>query len=344
MGLHTAIRVAVTALALSACLAGGAQAAEPEKSGKADQCRGVDMLAETKARDPELFSKIMAQADTVRNGDALLWKVERDGAPASYLFGTVHLTDERVTRVSPAVHQALKDSKTVALEVADLSEAATTKVIAKSAPLVIYKDGRRLDGLLTDSEYETVKKVIARSGMPVDLAASYKPWIVTMILSVSDCERKKKQEGAKVLDMQIAEIGKARGMDVVGLQSIPEQLKDEALVPEAQQLKMLRTSLKFADRTNDLMETLVQLYLNRKIAALLPFQIAIARQIGIGDDAYAAFQTKRLIDRNIRMSNAAAPLLEKGGAFIAVGALHLPGDKGLVSLLRSAGYTVTPIE
>ncbi len=136
MGLHTAIRVAVTALALSACLAGGAQAAEPEKSGKADQCRGVDMLAETKARDPELFSKIMAQADTVRNGDALPWKVERDGAPASYLFGTVHLTDERVTRVSPAVHQALKDSKTVALEVADLSEAATTKVIAKSAPLV----------------------------------------------------------------------------------------------------------------------------------------------------------------------------------------------------------------
>jgi uncharacterized protein len=107
---------------------------------------------------------------------------------------------------------------------------------------------------------------------------------------------------------------------------------------------MLRASLKFADRTNDLMETLVQLYLTRKISAALPFQIAIAKQVGIGDDAFAGFQEKLLIDRNAKMRTTAEPLLQDGGVFIAVGALHLPGKQGLVALLREAGYTVTKVE
>jgi uncharacterized protein YbaP (TraB family) len=103
------------------------------------------MRAEPQASDPALLAKIMAEAAATENGGALLWKIERNGRPASYLFGTVHLTDERVTRFSPAVQLALNEAKTIALEVSDLSEKATTTVIAKSVPLVMFTDGRRLD-------------------------------------------------------------------------------------------------------------------------------------------------------------------------------------------------------
>jgi uncharacterized protein len=347
MTFRPALHLVAATLAFAA-LVGATCAHAEDKASKekpsAEVCKGVDMLAETKARDSDLYQRIMAQADTTENANALLWKIERDGRPASYLFGTVHLTDDRVTRLSPAVQLALGESKTIALEVSDLSEKATTSVIAKAAPLVMFTDGQRLDKLLSSSEYETVKAIITRSGMPADLAALFKPWIVTMILSVSDCERAKVQEGARVLDMKIAEIGTQRGLKVVGLETIPDQLQALAAVPQSEQLKMLRTSLKFADRTNDMMETLVQLYLNRKIAAAMPFQIALARQVGIGDDAFAGFQQKLLIDRNVKMEKSAEPLLQDGGVFIAVGALHLVGDQGLVALLRGAGYTVTAIE
>jgi uncharacterized protein YbaP (TraB family) len=324
-----------------------ARAADDEKpapAAAAEKCRGVDMLAETASKDPQAYNRIMSEAASVKNSGAILWKVEREGRPASYLFGTVHLTDERVTHLSPAVELALRQSKVVALEVSDLSESATASVIAKSAPLVMYTDGRRLDTLLSNTEYDTVKSIISRSGMPVDMAALFKPWIVTMILSVSDCERAKVQKGGRVLDMKLAEIGKSRGLQVVGLETIPAQLEALAAVPEAQQLDMLRTSLKYADRTNDMMETLVQMYLGRKITAAMPFQIALAKQAGISDQAFVGFQQKLLVERNVNMSATAAPLLEQGGVFIAVGALHLPGDKGLVALLREAGYTVSPIE
>ena len=338
---------AAAALVLAALLAAPLQASAADSADAvavADKCRGINMLAETLAKDPETYAKIMAQAAATENSGPLLWKIERAGRPTSYLFGTVHLTDERVTKLSPAVEQALGQSKTVALEVSDISEKATATVIAQSAPLVMFTDGRRLDGLLSGTEYDTVKRIISRSGMPSDLAALFKPWIVTMIMSVSDCERTSIQQGARVLDMKIAEVGKARGLQVVGLETIPEQLQALAAVPEPQQLDMLRASLKFADRTNDMMETLVQLYLDRKISAALPFQIAIAKQVGIGNETFAGFQEKLLTDRNIKMRATAEPLLEQGGVFIAIGALHLPGKQGLVALLREAGYTVTPME
>ena len=205
----------------------------------------------------------------------------------------------------------------------------------------MFTDGRRLDNLLSTTEYDAVKSIIGRSGMPVDLAAVFKPWIVSMILSVSECERDKVQKGARVLDMEIAEIGKARGLEVVGLETIPAQIEALAAVPEQQQLDMLRASLKFADRTDDMMETLVQLYLNRKITAAMPFQIALAREAGVTDQAFVGFQEKLLVERNVKMLDVAAPLLDQGGVFVAVGALHLPGDKGLVALLRDGGYTVS---
>jgi uncharacterized protein YbaP (TraB family) len=302
------------------------------------------MLAETAKTDPVAYEQIMAEANAIPNGGANLWKIEKEGIPPSYLFGTVHLTDKRVTEFSPAVKEALDASKTVALEVSDLSEAATASVIASSAPLVMYTDGRRLDQLLSPSEYETVKSIISGAGMPDSLAALFKPWIVTMILSVSDCERDKVKNGEKVLDMRIAEYGKKRGVDVIGLETIPQQLAAMAAVPEQQQLDMLRSSLKYADRSEDLMETLIQLYLDRKTTAALPFQIALAKQAGIGSEAFGGFQQKLIEERNIRMMNTAEPLLEKGHVFVAVGALHLPGERGLVDLLRRAGYTVTPVE
>ena len=334
-------RLSLAALPIAAFLVGPAAFAAAPKD---DTCQGSDMLAETKVTNPEVYEQIMAEAAATENAGALLWKIERDGRPTSYLFGTVHLTDDRVTKLSPAVLSALKEAKAIALEVADLSENATATVIAQSAPLAIYSHGRRLDQMLTPSEYESVKNVVSRSGLPADLAALFKPWIVSMILSVSDCERTKVQEGKRVLDMKIAETGKSLGIPVVGLETIPDQLAALAAVPEQQQLDMLRVSLRFAHRMNDLMETLVQLYLDRRITAALPLQLAMARQAGVGEGAFAGFQQKLLTERNEKMISVAEPLLTQGGVFIAVGALHLPSKNGLVALLRQAGYTVTAVE
>ena len=92
----------IAALAIAALPQAGASCRrEGRRKGSADKCRGIDMLAETAAKDPQTYTRIMAEAAATKNAGAILWKIEKEGRPASYLFGTVHLTDERVTNLRP---------------------------------------------------------------------------------------------------------------------------------------------------------------------------------------------------------------------------------------------------
>jgi uncharacterized protein YbaP (TraB family) len=165
-----------------------------------------------------------------------------------------------------------------------------------------------------------------------------------MLISASGCERRKVQNGELILDMKIAEFAKARGIPVSGLETLASQLEAMSTVPEDQQIGMLRATLAFADRTDDLVETMVQLYLDRRMGALWPFQIALAAKAGVGENSFAFFKQALIFERNEKMRDGALPFIEKGGAFVAVGALHLAGRTGLISLLAGKGYKATPIE
>lgn len=316
-----------------------------ETSWAEEQCGGTDMLAEMARSKPAVFEKINTEARALENTQALLWRIEKAGVDASYLFGTMHLSDRRVTTLKPSVETALKSARTVILEIADLSPAALTSAmsVVNGADLV-YADGRTLADQLTPEEFEKVKKVVSSSGLPGDAAGMLKPWLVSTLLAVSECERRQTASGAQVLDMKLASRAKEAAIPVVGLETIEQQLAALAGIPEDQQLQMLRVSLKYYERTADMMETMLQLYLKRDMGAAMPFQKALAAEMGVGEDAFEGFQKSLLLERNARMSAEALPHLAKGSAFIAVGALHLPGKAGLVALLREAGYTVTPIE
>ncbi len=307
-------------------------------------CPGRSILGEFETRSPELHARVLDTAAATSNARNVLWRIERDGRPASHLLGTIHLTDPRVNVLSDRLRAVLDEVHTVALEVADLSPEAMADAMAKSGGLLTFGDGRRLDTLLTAEEIAGVERTLVASGLPAAAAPMFKPWVVSLMLAVSDCERRKVQSGKLVLDARIASLAHQAGKSVVGLETIESQLDAMASLPDKTQLDMLRAGLRYIDRTDDNMETLLQLYLGRELGIAWPLQIALAEKVGIGKQAFAEFEQRLVIDRNLRMSETAQPLLDKGGVLIAVGALHLPGEHGLVSLLRKAGYTLTPIE
>lgn len=302
------------------------------------------MLAEIAAADPSAHETLRKQAAVVENTNAHFWKIERTGLATSYLLGTIHMSDPRITTLTPSITDALVKSKSVVLEIADLSDGALMAAIATSNADLMYTDGTSLEQKLTPEEFEKVKTVTESNGVPKEAAGMFKPWLVSTMMSVSQCERNQLAAGAKVLDMKLADEAKALGIPVVGLETINQQLDALSSVPETDQLDMLRVSLKYADRIDDLSETMLQLYLKHDIGAAMPFQYLLAGRMGVPPSTFANFETAVLYDRNSRMAASALSLLDKGAVFVAVGALHLPGKSGLVTLLRQAGYTLTPIE
>jgi uncharacterized protein YbaP (TraB family) len=273
--------------------------------------------------------------------------VEKAGTAPSYLFGTVHLSDERVHRLSPAVRTALEGARRLVLELDDLSPDAFMQQIAKApqlAGLMLYTDGRRLDQLLGGIDYATLSQALLRAGVPAEAVGLFRPWIVTLMLAVSECEQHRMRSGLLSLDARLAKETEKRGIKALGLETVASQLQALSAVPEPDQVEILKATVRYYHRIDDLIETMVQLYLQRQLAALWPLQLALAEKAGVKREVFDSYERSLLTTRNLGMRDGALPYLAEGEAFIAVGALHLPGKHGLVSLLREAGYTVTAVE
>lgn len=310
----------------------------------APACQGRNMMAELATGDPTAHAGVLAAAAKTENGKAIFWRVEKAGRPQSWLLGTVHLTDERVTTLSPAVRTALDGARTVVLEIADLSKEAMAAGMAKAVPMFVARSGPTLEQRLGAEDFAVVRSVLAGAGLPEQMARMVRPWVVYMLMSTPDCERQRAGAGLASLDLRLAQIAAERGIPVIGLETLDSQLAAMAAIPEAEQLELLRMSLKLRDRREDLMETMLQLYIGRDMGAVWPLNIALARKEGIADDAFRGFERELMAKRNVKMRDGLLPELTRGGVFAGVGALHLVGETGLVTLLRAEGYTVTAVE
>lgn len=314
---------------------------------QAPSCSGKNVLDELRTTEPAMHARIVAAAAATENAKAILWRVEKAGTPPSHLFGTVHLTDERVNRLSPAVKTALDGARKLVLELEDVTPDAMMQEVSKSPQLVgllLFTDGRRLDQLLGGADYQSVAQALFKAGVPPQAAGTFRPWLVTMMLSVSDCEQSRVKTGLLSLDAHLAKQTEARGLKAVGLETVASQLQALSGVPEKDQVEVLKSTVRYYHRVDDFIETMVQLYQRRELGALWPLQLELAEKVGVGRQAFDSYEQALLTKRNFGMRDAALPYLTEGQAFIAVGALHLPGKNGLVSLLRGAGYTVTAVE
>lgn len=327
----------VLALAFTALLATGRANAE------AIECTGVNMLPVLES-DPAIAEKLKAQAAETVNGKGLLWKIEKEGATPSFLFGTMHVTDPRVTSLTPAARSAFEAAETVVIETTEVMD--QTKMLAalmQRPELTMFIDERSLESLLTAEDASVLNKALEARGISPASVSKMKPWMLSATLALPACELARKADGAAVLDVKLAQDAVTAGKNLEGLETIVAQLEAMASLPMEFHMKGLIDTAKLGDRIDDLIETMIVLYQNENTGMFWPLFRAAMPGGEAKDSGYAAFEQAMVITRNRKMVEKAAPILEGGGAFIAIGALHLPGQDGLVELFRREGYDVSRI-
>ena len=132
-----------------------------------------------------------------------------------------------------------------------------------------------------------------------------------------------------------------QGKPVYGLESIEAQIAVFDQLPVPEQVMLLRDTLDLLPRLEDIYEEVTAAYLRRDLAHLLGLQDRLIAPSSRG--VYRDFMRRLLDDRNTRMVEGMEPRLAEGNAFIAVGALHLPGSNGVLHLLEQRGYRVRSI-
>jgi uncharacterized protein YbaP (TraB family) len=307
-------------------------------------CTGSDMMTELAAEDPAMLGKIEQDAAATLNGKGLLWKIETPGAAPSWLFGTMHMTDDRVTHLTPSAEQAFAGAGTVVIETTEvLDQAAMMAAIAKTPELMMFTDGTTLTSLLSPEDRKALEEGLAKRGITLASVSKMKPWILAALVSLPQCELSRKAAGAPVLDVKLAEDAKAAGKTIEGLETVADQLKAMASLPMDFHLQGLVETVKLGDRIDDVIETMIVLYEREDTGTFWPLFRAVLPQEAGANDSYAAFEQAMIVERNKTMAKNAEPMLTTGNAFIAVGALHLPGPEGLIELLRKGGHTVSVV-
>lgn len=304
-------------------------------------CGGRDLVAEMAKSDPAKLAALRKEAAATVNGKGILWKIGKPGTKPSWLFGTMHLTDPRVLKLSDAAQTAYQGAATVVIETDEvLDPKAPLKVMAQDPGLMMFTDENTLEKLIPADKLEGVKAGLAARGLSLTALNKMQPWIVTSMLAMPPCELTRSKSGTAFLDVKLAQDAKAQGKTVTGLETIKDQLSAMASLPLKFHVEGLVETLTLAPKLPDMFETMTLLYTRGDIAMIFPVIRSISPDGTASGENYAAFEEKMVNARNRVMAEHAVPIIDKGNAFIAVGALHLPGEKGLVSLLRSKGFTV----
>jgi uncharacterized protein YbaP (TraB family) len=313
------------------------QPAEPEVG----RCGGVDLVQALKASDPKSFEKFEDAARSVVNGQGLLWRVERPGGKVSYLFGTMHSSEPLAKRFDDLVIRALARARVVAIEL----PGATTRRGAAELTRLVESRSFRAQGDTLERLPEDVRTMVeqrlAQNGVPPSLANQLQPWYLALKLPRAPClEANARPIDPETADARIERMAREQGSRVVALETAREQADALASVPDEVALRMLSDAARKRLNPEDVDSTIYGLYSSRRIGYLLAMRGPT--WAGIFDvDAYAEYLSAFITQRNAKMLQRALPILNSGEAFLAVGALHLPGERGLVELIRRSGYLVT---
>jgi len=260
----------------------------------------------------------------------LLWKIEPVGAAPSYLFGTMHSDDPRVVQLPAPVQQAFDRAASVTLEV-ELDPQALISL----ATALMLTDGSTLESLIGRDLYNRTLQVMRAQGIPDLVVANMKPWAVAVTLMTPP-----NQSGA-VLDQVLYQQAISSGKNVSGLETVAEQMALFDGLPLSDQITLLRDTLDNLPDIAQMLEELRVAYLDQDLKRLV--EINEASMQDSNPQLAKDFNQKVVIDRNHRMAERMKGRLEEGNHFIAVGALHLPGEEGLLTLLSGQGYRVTRV-
>ncbi|MDH5692780.1 MAG: TraB/GumN family protein [Gammaproteobacteria bacterium] len=261
----------------------------------------------------------------------LLWKIERANNPTSYLLGTIHSDDPRVLDIPEQVIQALDHVDQFVMEVLIDSDAEKAAGLA-----MYYRDGTTLESVIGKPLYRKVVKAMRAKGIEAGLVYMMKPWGALTILNMPEARSN------KFLDVVLLEEAKKRGKELRQLETIQEQIAVFDEMDIKLQIDLLTDTVNNLEFIKQLMEETINVYLSNDLEAISHLN---DRYLGFtSKQAAKAYDQRLLVDRNTRMLERLLPMIRKQSTLIAVGALHLPGEKGLIPTLREEGFTLTPIK
>lgn len=282
------------------------------------------------------FAQKPKAAPTAATENTLLWRISGKGlSRPSYLFGTMHLLCGDDIALSDSLKNAIASSDNVYLE---LQMDNMFEMMGAMMHMTMKGDTTLAD-LLTKQEYQKVKAYFDENSsmLPFGMLEKFKPMLAASLIA----EQESKGNCDKMVAMEnlIMQQAKEDDKKIKGLETMDYQLGIFDKIPykvQAKQLYQIIAKSKDTTDKNELAE-LTKTYRNQQLDKL--GEMTMKEDMGIKN-----FTEILLYQRNENWAKKLAGLMPDKSLVIAVGAGHLPGKRGVINLLRQAGYKVEPVK
>lgn len=261
--------------------------------------------------------------------DGVFWAIEKAGQQAGYLLGTIHSEDPRVLEFSPVFLDKLNSCDVYAMEMVP-----NLPTLRKLTEYMNYQDGQTLESVIGAERFSRLKDAMGSYQIPADFINHMKPWAAMMTLSTPV------PKTGFFMDLSLSLRASGNNIDVVGLETLEQQLSFLQDMPFDMQMRLLDQAISDVDQVEDMQTEMVDAYLENSLQRLR--SITDHEFEAVGEKARNYFNENGITERNLRMLASLLPLLETRQVFVAVGALHLSGEQGLLNLLRQNGYQLIP--
>jgi uncharacterized protein YbaP (TraB family) len=261
---------------------------------------------------------------------SFLWKVE-SGPGVLYLAGSVHALTADVYPLNPAFERAFQASDLLVEEL-DLSQGDLLTLGPMLLAKGMYQDGRTFNTVVSKETAALVNKHLDNT-MALQLIRGMKPWMVMMVVSAMQMQ----QAGLNVnlgLDKYFFDKARAAGKAVLGLETAEYQIDRFDKMPESLQEQLLRSTLEELDAQGRELTEILTAWQRGDAASL-------ERSLLSGFKQYPAAYRSLIVERNHNwMAQFDKCLARATPCLVVVGAAHLVGPDGLLTLLQKKGYQV----
>ncbi|MCZ6509852.1 MAG: TraB/GumN family protein [Alphaproteobacteria bacterium] len=265
--------------------------------------------------------------------EGLLWRIESPTAPPSYVFGTIHITDARVQSVVKNMLNTVGPLDSISLEIIQ-----TPAAMVAAAQRMFTLNGPGLSQRLGPQLYDATLSAAVPYGLNANVLERFKPWALAVTLSLPLSELRAQAAG-QLNSEKIIEAHAAKNQIALhAIETIDEQLSLFDGLSETKQVEMLRLAVHYSGVTNQIFSRLVNDYLAQDLESV--YRIMEEFSVGQRADLQEFYESELIAGRNRRMVERIQPRLAEGRALIAVGALHLPDEVGVLRLLEKRGFTI----
>ncbi len=258
--------------------------------------------------------------------NTLLWKIQSPHPKSSYLFGTMHVMDQRAFRHKEIVEEKILECDIYAAEMNldEINQAAMAETMDLDNDL-------GLSTLLKPKIYKRLEKLFAKQvGMPLSYFESSQPLLISNLLTESQLSK----DMPLSLDATLWEFAKENEKVTIGVETFEEQIEILTNIPLDYQLKGLIDLIQNYKKFKKQLLKLTKLYEQGDIQKLWKTS---KKQAG-------SMRKLMIYDRNKIMADRIANLASEQSIFASVGAGHLSGGKGVIRLLKKKGLKLKPVK